>query len=221
MNTTISGSTGFLGKVLLKKALLICGILSSLLYVAMNIFIPLQWSEYSVVTQVVSELSAIGAPTRPVWFAWGIVYSLLIIAFGVGIWLSAAGNRALRVVAGAFLANGVIGLFWPPMHLRGAEMALTDILHIAFGIAWLLLSLLILSFSIAAFRGRFRLYTIASLVLFIVFGILTGIESPNIAKNLPTPTIGIWERINIAVFMLWLAVLSLVLMRKDFSKVKT
>lgn len=202
--------------------LLVCGILSSLLYVAMNIFIPMLWKEYSMVTQTVSELSAIGAPTRPVWFAWGIVYALLTAAFGWGVWKSAGPNRSLRILGALFVADGFISLFWPPMQLRGSgEMALTDILHIAFGVAWLLLSLLILSFSIAAFRGRFRLYTIVTLGLFVVFGILTGIESPNIAKNLPTPTIGIWERINIAVFMLWVAVLAVVLMRKDFSKVKT
>lgn len=206
---------------MIKKLLLTCGILSSLLYLAMNIFIPMQWQEYSVITQTVSELSAIGAPTRPVWYPWGVVYALLTFAFGAGIWLSATGNRLLRVVAGAFLADGVISLFWPPMQLRGSgEMTLTDILHIAFGVAWLLLSLLILSFSIAAFRERFRFYTIVTLGLFVVFGILTGIESPNIAKNLPTPTIGIWERINIAVFMLWVAVLAIVLLRTDLSPLK-
>lgn len=202
------------------KLLLVCGILSSLLYLAMNIFIPMLWKEYSVVSQTVSELSAIGAPTRPVWFAWGIVYALLTLAFGVGVWQSAGQNRPLRIMGALFVADGVISLFWPPMHLRGAEMTLTDILHIAFGVAWLLLSLLILSFSIAAFRERFRLYTIVTLGLFVVFGILTGIESPNIAKNLPTPTIGIWERINIAVFMLWVAVLAVVLMRTGLSPVR-
>lgn len=221
MKTTISGSTGFSGKAALRKALLACGVLSSLLYVAMNIFIPMQWEEYSMVSQTVSELSAIGAPTRPVWFAWGIVYALLAAFFGWGVWQSAGQNRPLRIMGALLLADGIVSLFWPPMNMRGAEMAMTDILHIVFSFIWLILALLTLGFGIAAFRDRFRLYTIASLVLFIVFGILTGTEAPNVAKNLPTPRIGIWERINIAVFMLWVAVLAVVLMRKDFSKVKT
>lgn len=197
-----------------KKILLFCGILSSLLYLAMNIFIPMLWKEYSMVSQVVSELSAIGAPTRPVWFAWGLVYALLVMGFGMGIWQSTAGNRSLRIMGALFIADGIVSLFWPPMHLRGAEMTLTDILHIVFSFVWLALALLIVGFGAAAFRGRFHLYTLATIALFVVFGILTGTEAPNIAKNLPTPRIGVWERINIAVYMLWIAVLAVVLLRE-------
>lgn len=217
MKTTISGSTGFSEKISLRKILLACGVLSSVLYVAMNVFIPMQWKEYSVVSQTVSELSAIGAPTRPVWFAWGIVYALLAIAFGWGVWQSAGQNRALRIVGALLLADGIVSLFWPPMHLRGSEMTMTDILHIVFSFVWLTLALLVLSFGVAAFRDGFRLYTIASLALFILFGILTGTEAPGVAKNLPTPRIGIWERINIAVFMLWIAALAVVLLREGPS----
>ena len=47
-----------------RKLLLTCGIASSLLYVAMMVFIPMQWDAYSSGSQTISELSAIGAPTR-------------------------------------------------------------------------------------------------------------------------------------------------------------
>lgn len=36
-----------------------------------------------------------------------------------------------------------------------------------------------------------------------------------IDKNLPTPFIGIWERINIGAFMLWIIVLSVLLLRRE------
>ena len=49
------------------KALLICGILSSLLYFAINIIVPMQYPGYNSASQVPSELSAIGAPTRILW----------------------------------------------------------------------------------------------------------------------------------------------------------
>ena len=39
------------------------GVVSSLLYVTMNIVTTLVWREYSSASQTVSELSAIGAPT--------------------------------------------------------------------------------------------------------------------------------------------------------------
>ncbi|MBD0288840.1 MAG: hypothetical protein ICV79_25955, partial [Flavisolibacter sp.] len=55
--------------------------------------------------------------------------------------------------------------------------------------------------------------TIASIALHVVFGILTFSEAPNIATNGPTPMIGIWERINIGIFMVWVIVLAIVLLQ--------
>jgi hypothetical protein len=52
---------------MLRKTLLVCGILSSMLYVAMTVVVGMQWEGYSSTSQTISELSAIGAPTRPVW----------------------------------------------------------------------------------------------------------------------------------------------------------
>jgi hypothetical protein len=197
-----------------EQAFLYCGILSSLLYVAMNVFIPMLWSGYSATSQVVSELSAIDAPTRPLWVALGTIYALLYVAFGWGVWLTAAGERRLRVVGALVMAHGVFILFWPPMHLRGASFSLTDAMHIAFGVVTLLLMSITMGFGAAALGKRFRLYTAATGAVFLVFGALTGIDSPSIANNLPTPWIGVWERINIAAFMLWVVVFAEALLRR-------
>jgi hypothetical protein len=62
------------------KLLLACGILSPLLFVAMNVFVPRLFDGYSLASQTVSELSAIGAPTRPLWVWLGTVYCLLFAA---------------------------------------------------------------------------------------------------------------------------------------------
>ena len=61
---------------MLRKASLICGILSSLLYAAMTVFIAMQWEGYSSASQTVSELSAIGAPTRSLWLLPGALYTV-------------------------------------------------------------------------------------------------------------------------------------------------
>ena len=61
METTIRFSSGSSDRARVNRGLLLCGILSSLLYVAMNVLIPMQFEGYSVVSQTVSELSAIGA----------------------------------------------------------------------------------------------------------------------------------------------------------------
>ena len=49
----------------------------------------------------------------------------------------------------------------------------------------------------------------------IVFGVMTGLQSPQLEANLPTPWIGLWERINIGVYMLWVVVLAVLLLQKE------
>lgn len=197
----------------MRKALLSCGILSSLLYVAINILVPMTWAGYSPVSQTVSELSAIGAPTRQLWLWLVIPYTLLSIAFGGGVWLSGERNRPLRIVGSLLIANGVLGIFWPPMHLRGAEFTLTDALHIAFSIVTVVIFMLEIGFGAAALGKRFRLYSIATMIVMTAFGILTAFDAPRIAANLPTPWIGVWERLSIGVYLVWVVVLAAALLR--------
>jgi hypothetical protein len=201
------------GGTRLPAVLLVCGIGSSILYAAMVAFVAMRWEGYSSASQTVSELSAIGAPTRPLWVALAAVYTLLVIAFGCGVWLAAGRNRRLRVVGGLQVATGLIGPFWPPMHLRGAEPTLTDTMHIVVAMAWLVLTLLTVGFGAAALGRRFRAYSMATLAVFVVFGVLTGVQGPRIAADLPTPWIGVWERVNIGAFLLWVVVLAVALLR--------
>ena len=99
------------------------------------------------------------------------------------------------------------------MHLRGAEPTLTDTMHIVFAMVTVLLMLLAIGFGAAAFGRRFRLYSIATMVILVAFGALTGVDGPRIAANLPTPWLGVWERINIGAFLLWIVVLAIALLR--------
>lgn len=105
---------------MVRKALLICGVLSSLLYVGADIFGAMLWESYSYTSQTVSELSAIGAPTRPLVVPFFLAYGVLVIAFGVGVWGSAGRKRAMRVVGGLLVGYGVVCLTGPftPMHQR-------------------------------------------------------------------------------------------------------
>jgi hypothetical protein len=198
---------------MLRKVLLVCGILSSLTYVMMNVFVPVQWEGYSLASQTVSELSAIGAPTRQLWILLAVPYTLLTAAFGLGVWLSAGRSNPLRVIGGLIITQAVIGIFWPPMHLRGTEFTLTDTLHIVFAVTTVLIFMLEIGFGAAALGKRFRLYSIATMMVFVVFGTLTGLDGPRVAANLPTPWLGVWERINIGAFLLWVVVLALALLR--------
>lgn len=209
---------------MVRKVLLICGILSSLLYLAVNIVVPMQWPGYNCASQVVSELSAIGAPTRQLWLWLCTPYTPLVIAFALGVWKSAGQNRPLRIAGGLLIAYGALGFLWPfaPMHLRetlavGGE-TFSDTMHIALGVVTEILYLLALGFTAAALGKRFRLYSITTFVVLFVFGVLTFLDAPGIAKNQATPLIGVWERINIGVFLLWVAVLAVALLRTQGNK---
>jgi hypothetical protein len=82
----------------IQKVLLVCGILSSLLYVGMTVFAAMRWQSYSSTSQTINELSANGAPMRALWVLLAIPYTLLVTAFGWGVWKSAGRIRALRIV---------------------------------------------------------------------------------------------------------------------------
>jgi hypothetical protein len=228
VSSTYINQTGIQTQVQLKttKLLLICGILSSLLYVGMNIFVPMQYKGYNSFTQTISELSAIGAPTRPLWVPLGIVYSLLITFFGWGIRQSATKNLKLRIAGNLLFAYGIIGQGWTfaPMHQREVLAAggatLSDTMHIlVMSPVSALFMMVSMGFAAAAFGKGFRFYSIATILLLLVFGALTGMDSPNVQANLPTPWLGVWERIMLGVFLLWAVVLAIILLRREKTSV--
>jgi hypothetical protein len=194
------------------KALLAGGVASSLLYASM--MWGIRYEGYSPVSQVPSELSAVGAPTQALWARLGWIYTVLITAFGIGVWKSAGRNRAVRIVGGFILGYASLGLLWPfaPMHQRDVLAAgggtLGDTLHLVLGGVTVVLMFLAIGFGATAFGTRFRVYSIVTIVLFLVFGGLTFVEAPRLQMNLPTPWIGLWERINISVFLLWIVMLA-------------
>jgi len=202
-----------------RKSLLVCGILSSMLYVAMTILVAMQWEAYSSASQTISELSAIGAPTRSLWAVPGAIYTILVTAFGWGVWKSAGRSRALRIAGGLILAYGSLGVLWPfaPMHLRETLAAgggtLSDTMHLVLASATVLLMLLAIGAAAAAFGIWFRVYSLATLAILAAFGALTFLDAPRLSANLPTPWIGVWERINVGVFLLWVVVLATTLLR--------
>ena len=202
-----------------RRTLLVCGILAAVLYVSMTLFVGLLWPCYSVASQTISELSAIDAPTRPLWMRLGVVYTLLMIAFGWIVWKSAPPSRALRVVGALLMTQAAFAFFWPPMHQRAALAAdgrtLTDTLHIAWTIATGLFFMSALGFGAAALGKGFRVYSIVTMAIVFVCGAWTGTYASRIEANLPTPWAGVWERANSTAFMVWIGVLAIALLRRS------
>lgn len=205
------------------KVLLVCGILSSLLYAIANVIVPMQAVGYDPVTQTISELSAVEAPTRGLWSIVCAPYTPLVTAFAIGILLAAGNRKGLRWTAYAILAFGALGFIWPfaPMHTREVLAAgggdFRDTVHIALGILSALLMFGAVVAASKAFSKGFFIYSMTTLVALAFFGALMGKESPNIPVDGPTPMLGVWERIELGVFDLWIIVLAGTLLTRGRS----
>lgn len=201
---------------MLRKVLLICGIVSSLLCVVTDIFAGMQYEGYDFTSQAVSELFAIGAPTSRLVVPLFTLFDVLLVAFAWGIWLSADRNRVLRVMSLMVIGNAIIGLMlWNffPMHMRGAESTFTDTMHVI--LASNPFVPLSVGLGVFAFRNWFRYYSIFTILLLIVPATFVFLNAQQVATNQPTPWLGLTERISIYSVLLWYSVLAIVLLRKQ------
>ncbi|MDF1495342.1 DUF998 domain-containing protein [Caproiciproducens sp. CPB-2] len=201
----------------LQTDLITMGIVSSILYLITVTTASAVWSDYSPVSQTVSELIAIDAPTRLYVAMLFVVYDLLIYAYGIGIMLSSNGKRTLKIAALLIIAKEALGLaatLFFPIHLRGVEADFSDTMHGILTAAGVFLCMFPAMIAGAvSFKGKFRAYSIITMILFVIFGILAGLDQPKYALNMPTPMMGVWERINIYGYMLWIVVFSILLLR--------
>jgi hypothetical membrane protein len=93
-----------------RKALLVCGILTSLLYLATDVLGGLAYPGYDFAAQAISELGAIGAPSRPLVGPLLVAYNVLMLAFGIGVLREAGGGRrALWGTGACLIACAAIG----------------------------------------------------------------------------------------------------------------
>lgn len=209
---------------MLRKLLLGSGLASSVLYIAADIIGSLRYPGYSWLDQEFSELTAQGAPTRPLMIALvELPYNLLVLALAAGLWTATGPRqRAARIAAAAlvgYVLFGFIGGTITPMNTREVLAAGEATSRNAFHGPMTMVS----SISCAAaivFGGqllgkRFRYYSYATVVTLVVFGALAGSQIPQMEANQPTPWMGLEERVNIYAIMLWFAVLAVGLLRAE------
>lgn len=198
------------------RGLLGCGLLSSLLYLLTDLVGASSYPDYDYVGQAISEMSAVGAPTADLLAPFYMLYSVLFALFGAGVWFAAGRRRRLRWSAAFMVALSALGIGWAlsPMNMRGHEPTLTDMMHLAMGAASTLLILAIIATGAAAFGRAFRIYSAATALVMLVFGYLMSLDVPRVPEGLPTPRLGMNERIMMAAWLLWMVVFSVTLLRE-------
>jgi len=204
-----------------RRILLAAGIGASLFYVVAMVLGPMRWEGYSSKDQTISELFAVDAPSRPLVLSLLFVSGVLALAFGLGVLWSAGGNRALRVTGWALVLAGIADQGGPffPMHMRDVVArgggTVSDTMHVALTIVLSLLFLVAMAFGAVAFRRWLRVYSIATILTLMVFGAMASLQAGALATNEPTPWQGAYERVNVGAYLLWMAVVAVVLLRAD------
>jgi len=193
----------------LQPWLIVCGILGAALYPLSDIFASTRYPGFSYRDQAVSELFAIGAPTSALVVTLFSISSSLLVLFAIGIWNSANGRRVVRWIAVMMALNATNALvLWNffPMHMRGQQPTLTDMMHGLLAIDPFLLAATVLA--AIAFPGRFRLYTIATIVVTSLLAVIGLSNVSAVFSNRPTPWMGASERAAQYVTNLWYVVLA-------------
>ena len=96
---------------MVRKILLGCGIVSSVLYIVTDVLGTLRYPGYSYTDQEFSELTAQGSPVRPLMIGLnGIPYTVLVTAFGGGVWTSAEPKRTARISGALLLGYALTGM---------------------------------------------------------------------------------------------------------------
>jgi hypothetical membrane protein len=199
------------------SVLFLLGIGSSLLYLATDLVLSWRYPGYSYAHQAVSELSAIGAPTRTWWNVLLAPYGPLLAAFAWGVWRAAGQRRALEVSALLLLGIVATGIAWSffPMHMRDAAKSWQDTGHLVCTGVNAAFTLGAMAFAAAALGGRFRVYSIATIVALLAGGVVTSLLAVGIDRHEPTPWMGVAERVNVYGYLLWVAVLAVTLWREQ------
>ena len=206
---------------MVRKILLGCGIASSVLYIVVDLLGTLQYPGYRYTEQQFSELTAAGSPVRPLMIALNVIpYTLLVVAFAMGVWTSARPKRAGRITGAMLLgyaafgmAGGAVFPMKPREALAAGEGTLRNTMHIPATMVMSLFILLAMGFGATLLGKRFRYYSYATIAILIVFGVLTSLQAGKMVADEPTPWMGLTERINIYATMLWVAVLAIGLLR--------
>jgi hypothetical protein len=201
---------------MIQDALLLAGLLSSMVYVTADILCGLRYPGYSFANQVISELSAIGAPTTALWVTLLRGYAVLFAAFTIGVVRESRGNERLRLTGWLLVAFVLSGPLWSifPMHQRGDVFTWTDAGHIALGGVMVLLLTGVIAAGSGALGRRFRVFSQILLAITCVAGVATFLYVPRMLAQLSTPGVGTVERIFLYAFLLWTAVLGVALLRR-------
>ena len=202
----------------MKKSYAIFGIIGPIVYILAVFIGGALRNDYSQITNTISELTLTNAPNKLLLDVLFSFYNISLLIFGCGAYLdSGIDNSKKYKVASIFLALiGLLGLsmYFFPQDPRGAASTMAGTIHII--LAGIISPLTIISIFLIGLSLRkysdlklFEIYSYISGLIVLVSG---GIAAVSIANN--SIYGGLFERITIFTFMIWVILLSYLILRK-------
>lgn len=197
------------------RPLMLCGLVAPPLALVADALACARSRGYSPVAQSISELSAVGAPSRPLVTGLDLARDGLLAAFAAGVVESAGADRALRATGGLVIASAAVHAVaaafvprdyaQPTWSRRNTANTLVMATSVGCSIAAMGLG------AATALPGPFR---VLSAGIPLSFGGLTALAllAPR-AEGAPPASTGAQERTMAYAYQLWLALLAVVLLR--------
>lgn len=201
----------------MKKIYPLFGIIGPVVYILAVFIGGALRHDYSALYNSISELSMTNAPNKLLLDLLFGIYNLFIIIFGIGAYLDTKINSKKYNAATIMLVViGILGLMVLvfTQDPRGVPGTLNGTLHIVLsGItaALTIISVILVGLSFRSYVNLkiFSWYSYITAVLIFLSG---GAGAASIANN--SPIGGLFERITIFLFMIWVIALSYILLKK-------
>ncbi|MCD4767026.1 MAG: DUF998 domain-containing protein [Methanosarcinales archaeon] len=194
------------------------GILSPIFFVLVDIIGGMITPDYSRIINAVSELTQAGSENIYLLSSLFFISAVMGIGFGIGIVTEFSYSRSKLIFSGGILIiingifSGLTGTIFP-MDPFNVDITFAGTLHIILtALNALMIMLLIPMMGIGFYKERqwvsFRLYSIITLLIIVIFGGSTPVLMMN-----DIGLLGLFERIVIYSYLLWFFVLAFKLIR--------
>ncbi len=198
---------------IVQQILLLCGIFAPLLHMATDQLAGRMLQGYSFAAQSMSELSASGAPTRKLVVALTIAATVLMIAFGIGVWRAGEQALAPRLVAGLVIGNAALGLlattFFPTRFGERPVFGSAGVIIMFLSVVCFILAMVA---GAAAYGGWLRIVSIGIPVAYVLLTVLRLATAASASTGGAGELMGVQERTMAYAFLFWVMALAVYLL---------
>ncbi len=202
----------------MKKFYPVFGFIGPIIYILAVIIGGMLRSDYSFLYNTISELAVTNAPNLILISILFGIYNFSILVFGIGAFMDneIAKSKKYKSATCMLAIIGFLGLLllFFPQDPRNVAVTFQGTMHIAIaGISSLLTLISVLLIGINFWKVKemksFSIYSFLSFVIILLSG---GAAAINVANN--SAYGGLFERITIFAFMLWVIVFSYLILKK-------